>query len=55
MRPICSACSASTFDAIALGLQKFLARYPGAKPLVVGTGGVPLETFFASSPLAVLG
>lgn len=37
------------------GLQKFLARYPGAKPLVVGTGGVPLETFFASSPLAALG
>ena len=29
------------------GLARFLTRYPKARPLLVGTQGIPLETFFS--------
>ena len=32
------------------GLAAFLRRHPGARPLIVGTGGMPLEEFFSRSP-----
>ena len=32
------------------GLNQFIKHFPDAKPLVVGTGGVPLETFLLSPP-----
>jgi uncharacterized protein len=32
------------------GLQAFLARYPKARALIVGTGGIPLLDFFSSPP-----
>ncbi len=31
-------------------LEVFRARHPKAKTLIVGTGGIPLETFFSTSP-----
>lgn len=37
------------------GLEKFLARYPKTHPVIVGAGGVALETFFAGPPSDVLG
>jgi predicted AAA+ superfamily ATPase len=37
------------------GLEKFLARYPKTQPVIVGAGGVALETFFAGPPSDVLG
>lgn len=36
------------------GLQAFRRRYPKAVPLVVGTGGLPLDEFFAADPQALL-
>lgn len=32
------------------GLDAFRARYPAARALVVGSGGIPLEEFFSSAP-----
>jgi len=32
------------------GLAAFQKRYPHAKALIVGTGGIPLEQFFSTSP-----
>jgi predicted AAA+ superfamily ATPase len=34
------------------GLSRFKEFYPKAKTLIVGSGGVPLETFFSSDPLS---
>ncbi|MBN1773108.1 MAG: ATP-binding protein [Deltaproteobacteria bacterium] len=34
----------------AAGLDEFLARFPAARPLIVGTGGIPLDSFFATPP-----
>ena len=31
------------------GLDAFVSTFPGTRPLVVGTGGVPLETWFTSN------
>lgn len=31
------------------GLDAFITAFPGTRPLVVGTGGVPLETWFGST------
>ncbi|MBI5478866.1 MAG: DUF4143 domain-containing protein [Deltaproteobacteria bacterium] len=36
------------------GLHAFRRRHPRAVPLVVGTGGLPLEEFFASDPQDLL-
>ncbi len=36
------------------GLKEFLKLNPDARPLVVGTGGIPLEEFFAQSLLQLL-
>lgn len=33
------------------GLQAFRARYPKSRVLVVGSGGIPLEEFFAADPM----
>ena len=30
-------------------MNAFTSTLPGTKPLVVGTGGVPLETWFGST------
>lgn len=38
----------------AAGLAAFLRRYPGARPLIVGSGGMPLEEFFAADPARLL-
>ena len=32
------------------GLSAFLRRFPNAKPLIVGAGGMPLEEFFSTDP-----
>lgn len=32
------------------GLEAFRARHPTAKTLILGTGGIPLETFFRTHP-----
>ncbi|MBI5486534.1 MAG: ATP-binding protein [Deltaproteobacteria bacterium] len=32
------------------GLDAFLARFPSARPLIVGTGGIPLASFFSTDP-----
>jgi predicted AAA+ superfamily ATPase len=32
------------------GMERFRAKYPGAKSLVVGGTGIPLEKFFSESP-----
>lgn len=32
------------------GLDAFLRRFPGAKPLVVGPDGIPLEDFLSTPP-----
>lgn len=32
------------------GLPAFLHRYPRARPLIVGTGGIPLDEFFSANP-----
>ncbi len=34
------------------GLAIFKRHYPNAKTLIIGSGGVPLETFFSSPPLS---
>jgi hypothetical protein len=31
------------------GLNEFIKRFPHARPLIVGTGGIPLEDFFTQS------
>ncbi len=36
------------------GLAAFCARWPEAVPLIVGTGGVPLEEFFRAEPAKLL-
>jgi uncharacterized protein len=36
------------------GIEAFKARYPHAKILIVGTGGIALEAFFAKHPKAYL-
>ena len=36
------------------GLTAFCQRYPKARPLIVGSGGVALEEFFNADPQAVL-
>jgi predicted AAA+ superfamily ATPase len=36
------------------GLEVFLRKHRGARPLVVGTGGIPLEQFFSAPPDAWL-
>jgi uncharacterized protein len=33
------------------GLRAFTARHPAARPLVVGSGGIPLEEFFLGDPV----
>jgi predicted RecB family endonuclease len=35
----------------AAGLAAFLRRHPRARPLIVGTGGMRLEEFFAAQPV----
>ena len=30
------------------GMESFRSKYPGAKALIVGSGGIPLEQFFMS-------
>ena len=37
------------------GLEIFRKRYPGSEALVVGSGGVSLETFFSTDPESMLG
>lgn len=32
------------------GLNKFVAMYPNAKPMVVGTGGIPIKEFLLTPP-----
>lgn len=32
------------------GVDAFTARYPGSTPMIVGTGGIPLEEFFSTPP-----
>jgi uncharacterized protein len=32
-----------------VGLDAFTTAFPGTRPLVIGTGGVPLETWFGST------
>lgn len=32
------------------GLNKFVAMYPNAKPMVVGTGGIPIKDFLLTPP-----
>lgn len=36
------------------GLSQFRKRYPTAKPLLVGTSGIPLEEFFEQNPVVWL-
>ncbi len=36
------------------GLDAFASRWPKAKTLVIGEGGIPLETFFSTEPAALL-
>ena len=36
------------------GLTKFCERYPEASPLIIGTGGIPLEEFFSQNPKEIL-
>ncbi len=36
---------------IASGLPEFAKRFPGSKTLVIGTGGIPWETFLNTDPL----
>jgi predicted AAA+ superfamily ATPase len=38
----------------ARGLAAFLKRFPGARPLIVGSGGMPLDEFFSADPAAIL-
>lgn len=38
----------------ASGLMAFRRRHPGARPLIVGSGGLPLEEFFAADPRELL-
>ena len=38
-------------SARAPGLAAFLRRHHGARPLIVGTGGMPLEEFFSTEPV----
>lgn len=35
----------------ALGLASFHKKYPHVKTLIVGTGGIPLQTFFSTPPV----
>jgi uncharacterized protein len=37
------------------GLREFLKRWPTARPLVVGSGGIPFEEFFAEDPVERFG
>lgn len=37
------------------GLARFIARHPGARPLVVGPGGMAMEEFFAAEPADLFG
>jgi predicted AAA+ superfamily ATPase len=39
----------------ASGLDAFRRAYPRSRPLVVGSGGIPLEELFATAPTAFLG
>jgi len=36
------------------GLKAFLLRHPGAHPLVIGRGGLPIEEFFNAHPRELL-
>jgi predicted AAA+ superfamily ATPase len=36
--------------AVSSGLESFRRAHPGVRSLVVGTGGIPLEQFFATTP-----
>ena len=38
----------------AAGLAAFLRRHPRARPLIVGTGGMPLQEFFSAEPAELL-
>lgn len=38
----------------AKGLAAFLHRHPRARPLIVGSGGMPLEEFFSTDPVNIL-
>ena len=38
----------------ARGLQAFIRRYPDARPLIIGSGGLPLEEFFSMNPKDLL-
>ncbi len=40
-------------DRGAPGLAAFTKKYPEARPLIVGSGGIPLEEFFRSDPVDV--
>jgi predicted AAA+ superfamily ATPase len=35
------------------GMAAFQRRYPRARPLIVGTGGMPLDEYFSTSPAEV--
>ncbi len=37
------------------GMQKFCATYPEAVPVIIGSGGIPLDMFFSNDPKNVLG
>lgn len=37
------------------GLKAFCKKWPNAMPLVIGTGGIELETFFSEHPAELLG
>ena len=39
----------------AKGLETFLRKYPKARPLIVGSGGMALETFFSEEPRSLFG
>jgi uncharacterized protein len=36
---------------ITSGLSEFAKRFPGSKTLVIGTGGIPWDTFLKTDPL----
>ena len=38
----------------ARGLAAFARKYPKARALIIGQGGIPLETFFSTAPEALL-
>ena len=35
---------------LTIGMEKFVESHPAAVPLLVGTGGIPLEDFLSRPP-----